>query len=815
MHRPRLLFLFSLSASLAACGTSAPDTSRDAGAGPKDARSDRSLAEGGVAHDARRPEDSSLADTALGVDGAPVQADAARPRVDAGPATLGQSVNPFIGTAAGAPGYGIGNARGDTFPGAVVPFGMVQLSPDTTTAPGGYDYGDSTIHGFSVTHFSGRGVSCYEDIPLMPSVGTVTMSPGTSWRSYGSGFSHAMESASPGYYSVTLTRSNIGVELTATPRTGMYRIHFPTVAAEGSARPLVLVNAGGSANGDQGGTGIEITGPRSIRATAVSGNCGGAFTYTLYYAAEFDQPFVTYGTWNGSTVTSGSASSSGAESGAYLTFDAAVGTVAVKVGLSWVSAAQAEANLQAENPGWDFDAVEASARAAWEERLGSVLVTGGTSDERSVFYTAMYHAQIHPSVFSDADGQYIGFDQRIHSAPGHTQFHNFPGWDNYRSQMRLLPLIDADLMGDMMQSLVNDAAEDPGGGLPRWEHANANSGGMIGDSQDAVLAGAHAFGITNFDVAGAVAAIRRGAELDTTTSSGHTVREGLDSYLHLGFVDTTTEAAGSRTLEYASDDFATSRLLSALGDPAAPTYLTRSHDWQNLWNAADGYLEPRNLDGTFTAGFDPTSDTGWTESNGDQYLWLVPFDLGGLIAKLGGPTVAMARLDAHVTALNAGPGSAQLFMGNEPEEGTPWIYDWGGQPWKTQALTRSIWLTLYANTPGGYPGNDDGGALSSWVVFAALGLYPEIPGVAGFAVGSPLFPDAVVRLPGGTLHVTAPTAADDAPYVQALSWQGAPHASPWIDYADIASGGTLAFTLGTAPNASWGSDPTVAPPSFE
>ncbi len=742
--------------------------------------------------------------------------------VDAGPVDAGflaqvltPSVNPFIGTAAGAPDYGLNNARGDTFPGALVPFGMVQLSPDTTTAPGGYNYADSTIYGFSATHFSGRGISCYQDVPLMPTIGTIPVSPGTNWHTYGSPFQHGSETAQPGYYAVTLDLHQIGVELTATTRTGMLRIAFPAVDPDGGARPQILVNTGGSANGDETGTGVEITGPSSLTGTAVSGNCGGSFLYTLYYAAEFDRPFAASGTWNGGTLTAGSTSSVGVQSGAYLTFAPDVGTVQVKFGLSWVSVAQAQANLAAENPAWDFDALRAGADTAWEERLNRVQVTGGSSDERAVFYTALYHAQIHPSIFSDVDGQYIGFDQQLHRNPDHAQFHNFPGWDNYRSEMRLLPLIASDLMPDMMQSLVNDATQDPGGGLPRWEHANCNSGGMIGDSQDVVLAGAYAFGITGFDSAGAAAAIRRGAEIDTTTCTGHTVREGLDSYLQRGWVDTNTGSGGSRTLEYVSDDFAASRLLTALGDSQASTYLTRSHNWQNLWNPADGYLEARAPDGTFAAGFNPLDGNGWTEGDGAQYLWMVPFDLGGLISKLGGPSAAMARLDTHVSALNAGPGSAQLFIGNEPEEGTPWVYDWGQQPWKTQALVRNIWLQQFANAPGGYPGNDDGGALASWVVFAALGLYPEIPGVAGFAVGSPLFREVRLQLPHGVLHITAPGAADASPYVQSLSLNGQSWPSPWIDYAQLSAGAELAFDLGATANTTWGSDPSVVPPSFE
>jgi predicted alpha-1,2-mannosidase len=750
--------------------------------------------------------------------------------VDAGPTDAGTGtdqaltnwVNPFIGTETGAPDYGLGNEGAHLFPGAVLPFGMVQFSPDTTIGAGGYRYEENTIHGFSTVHFSGRGINCYQEFSVMPTVGTVPISPGTNWNQYSSTYSHANEQARPGYYAVTLDAHGVLAELTATTRTGMARFTFPANDPDGGARAQLLISSGGAAaNPNLTGTGITVGNNGEVYGQAVGGNCGGAFTYTLYYVARFDQPFVAHGVWNGDTLTRDGDSTSGTQSGAYLSFDTSASTSSVvnmKFGLSWVSVDQARKNLDAENPGWDFAGVKTEADSAWNSVLNRIQVQGNTDADQTIFYTALYHAQIHPSTFSDVDGSYIGFDNLVHTgATGRTQYHNFPGWDNYRSQMRLLPIIAPDRIGDMMQSLVNDAQQDPGGGLPRWEHANANSGGMVGDSQDVVLAGAYAFGVRDFDAVAAFSAIDRGASTVGTTCSGHLVREGLDEYLNNGYVAEDNSGSASLTMEYANDDFAASRLASALGETTkAATYLQRSHNWTNLFDSTLGYVVPHLSDGSEEANFSPTNGTGFVEGDGAQYVWLVPYDVSGLAQRMGGLSQAAARLDDHVSQLNAGPGSNNLFMGNEPEEGVPWIYDWLGEPYRTQEVVRSIWLTLYGTQPGDYPGNDDGGALSSWVVFAALGLYPAIPGVAGFAVGSPLFPEAVVSLPkGGHLRIHGHAAADNAPYVQSLQLNGTDYPSPWIDWSQLEDGAELDFQLGTQPNTSWGSDPGNAPPSFE
>jgi predicted alpha-1,2-mannosidase len=465
-----------------------------------------------------------------------------------------QYVNPFLGTAPSAAGNYAGASinSGNVFPGAVYPHGMVQWSPDTTGAPGGYRYLQHTIYGFSLTHFSGRGCSAYQDIPFMPTLGPLSVSPANS-RTYGSSYSHSRESASPGYYSVHLDSTNIQVALTVTLRTGFGQFTYPS-----STAATMLINTGGSATGDAShGTEVRILGSNQVVGSATSGNfCGGGNAYTVYFAAIFDHPFTGFGTWNGALLQPGERSSGGSHSGAYLTFDTTrAATVQVRVAISFVSIANAWLNLASENPGWNFDAVRSRVSAAWEQQLSRITIAGGTHDEQVSFYTALYHALIHPNVFSDVNGQYIGFDKRIHIAQGYTQYENFPGWDMYRSLIALLAILEPRETGDMLQSLVVDAQQG-GGGLPRWEVANDNSGGMVGDSIDVVIATAYAFGARNFDTQAALAAMIEGATQPDTHSGKHVVREALSEYLAHGYVSTDTPGSASITLEYAVDDFA-------------------------------------------------------------------------------------------------------------------------------------------------------------------------------------------------------------------------------------------------------------------
>lgn len=714
-------------------------------------------------------------------------------------------VNPFIGTAPGGSKFGFSGDSGDVFPGATYPAGMMQWSPDTTSnIPGGYNYADSTIKGFSLTHFSGRGCTVYQDIPFMPYIGSLNVSPAADSSLYQSSFSHSSEYAHPGYYQVHLNTPNVEVALSVTERTGIGQFTFPA-----SKAATMLINAGGSINGNSN-AGVTIV-PGSSEVTGFDTStvgCGNNH-YTLYFAAQFDRSFTNYGTWNKLAVNPGSISGTSAHSGAYVAFDTTTNAIIqAKVGISFVSIANAQANLAAEQSGFNFISVRQHAAAAWNSRLGSIVVQGGSSNEKTTFYTALYHTSIHPNVFSDDNRQYIGFDGKVHTlAPGqHAQYENVAGWDQYRSLFPLLATLFPTEASDIAQSLVNDAQQGDGH-LPRWEQANADSRGMNGDDGSVIVAEAYAFGARNFDTAGALKAMLTGQS---------NIRNDYNDYLKYGYVTAnSTGFSAAITQEYTIDDFAIAQFAKSLGDTHDyQLLLQRANNWQNLFNIETGYMQPRNSNGSWVGNFSPGSASGFQEGSAAQYTWMEQFNLHGLFAKMGGNGVVVSRLDNLFTRLNDGPNSAFAFMGNEPSFEIPWEYDFAGAPSHTQEVVRRIQLALFKHRPGGLPGNDDGGAMSSWYVFSAIGLYPEITGVGGFVIGSPLFPSITLHLSGGhTLQINAPFASDASPYVQSLQLNGNATTSLWLPWTTVQHSATLDFALDNSPT-NWGSCATDAPPSY-
>ncbi len=493
----------------------------------------------------------------------------------------------------------------------------------------------------------------------------------------------------------------------------------------------------------------------------------------------------------------------------------------VRVGISYTSLENAEDNLNQENRGWDFAAVTNQAAVLWNGELGRIQVEGGTGAETKVFYTALYHCFIHPNWLDDANGQYMGMDRNIHHVTvGHHQYQNIPAWDQHRSHSPLMAILDSQTSSDVIQSLLNYARQDAsvrtnGGGLPRWEQVYRNSGGMVGDGDDTIIASSYAFGATQFDLPGAWQAMVKGATEPSTTSDGHPVREQLEEYLTLGYVPKDAAI----TLEYCNDDFALAQIAKCLRDPQNyAAYLKRAQNWKNLFDASTGYLRPRRANGAWLGDFSPTNGVGFVEGTAPQYLWLVNFNLRGLIDKLGGNDQAVARLDHFFTKLNDGLNTEFAYMGNEPCEETPWVYDFASAPWRTQAVVRRIQTELFTTQPTGLPGNDDAGSLSSWYVFSALGLYPEIPGVAGFVVGSPLFPKATVHLENGkTIQITGEEASPSNPYVQSLgATQRTGDRESSLDSPGPICRVGESWILNLRPNhPPWGNDPLKAPPSFE
>jgi predicted alpha-1,2-mannosidase len=744
-------------------------------------------------------------------------------------------VDTFVGTGVG--GSSVGSI--DTFPGADMPFGMLQWSPDTSPdrpSGGGYAFKDSAISGFSLTHMSGPGCPVYGDIPILPTVGAVGPDPATTTAP----FSHATEVASPGSYAVTVGRPAVRVELAATTRAGLGRLRFP-----GTAPANVLFKVADSAAGSTRSA-VTVVGDKEVDGSVVSGDfCGTSGDYRLYFVARFDHRFSAFGTWHGKRTASGSRTSTKAQSGAYVTFPDSTRDVELQVGVSFVSVADARLNIGAEQPGWDIDALRQRATAAWNRLLGRVQVTGGTDADERTFYSELYRSMLHPNVFDDANGDYIGFDHKVHVADGYTQYANFSLWDVYRSEVQLLALLVPQRTSDMVRSLLADTAQ--GGGLPKLPAANFESAQLNGDSADAFIASAYAFGAKDFDADAALAAMVRGATDPTVENGGHLERQDLAQYLAKGYVraDTldltslTYTVGASETLEYAIDDSAIAQLAMALGDTTlAHTFSTRAQNWQNLVNPATGYLGGRRVDGTFPPGpaFQRSSlpgigQVGFEEGNAIQYTWSVPQNLRGLFDALGGNAAVVAKLDTIFTHLNAGRKQPYDWAGDEPSLGIPWEYDYAGAPWRTQDVVRRIGTTLYGPTPDGEPGNDDLGAMSSWYVWAAMGLYPETPGRGELVLGSPLFPHITMTLGDGrAIVIDAPGASPATPYVQSLDVGGlatgdtrcsapslgapAPYGCPWLPATVSETGAQLDFTLGRTPDPTWGADPSEAPPSF-
>ena len=535
-------------------------------------------------------------------------------------------------------------------------------------------------------------------------------------------------------------------------------------------------------------------------------------------------------------TTPGAAQAQGVGSGAWVTFDTtAQRDVTMKVAVSYVSEAGARANLAAENPGWSVDNVRRQTHGQWSALLNRIKIGGGTPAQRTEFYTALYHTLLEPNVFSDADRHYLGFDDKVHrTRPGETQYANFSGWDIYRTEVPLLALVAPDQTSQMMTSLLNDQAQ--GGWLPKWGFANTYTQVMNGDAADPILAEAYAFGATRFDTRAALAAMIKGAStVPTADQRGqgfYEERPGLPAYLSQGYVPNTAETdlspvnnGASVTLEYAGADFAIAQFAQALGDRATATaYLRRSQNWTTQFNVDTGYLQPRDASGQFPE-FDPTTDgmsnfgqSGFQEGNAAQYTWMVPQNLRGLITAMGGPAKATARLDTFFQQLNAGPNLPFEWAGNEPSFGTPWIYDYAGAPYKAEAMVHRLLTETYAATPGGEPGNDDLGAMCSWYVWSSLGLYPETPGAPVLVLGAPLFPHAVLDLPGAHQVVLNAPGASATTYVHQVSVDGRPWSPLWLPASLLIGrphGVTrLDFAMVPREDRTWGAAAADAPPSY-
>ncbi|MFJ9626295.1 lectin [Streptomyces sp. NPDC101175] len=790
-------------------------------------------------------------------------ASGATPALVTDPASL---VNPLIGTSGAV----------DTFPGPDMPAGMVQWGPDTTPDRpdgGGYEYNDKKISGYSLTHVSGPGCPVAGDLPVLPVTGALSGNLGTT----SVGFSHTDEQARLGSYQVTDV-NGVKTELTDTTRAGLGRFTFPAgqqanllfklsggaTQVDGTRVQVVndreisgAIDSGhfcGAANRYTLHFDVKFDRPFAASGTWVGGTINPDATSlkagkvqqapqktksaplkerhftvpakpapTIHTSADRHASGTPSATPSAGATTGSSATAKAAQppttgaNGMYLTFDTTTNTtVNAKVGISYTSDAGAANNLSTEIKKWDLAAVAKANHDAWNAVLTKVRIGGGSSDQQTQFYTALYHALLHPNVFSDDNGQYMGMDNQVHTlAKGQkAQYANYSGWDTYRSQTQLMALVEPKVASDVVTSMLN--GYDQTGLLPKWASNNGESYVMVGDPAAGIIADAYAFGATGFDTAKALAALQHEATVPNNDRPGEAVRDAK-GYLPLDENDYNCcnfYGPVSTQLEYDSADYALAAFAKSLGKTDVYTkFATRAQDWMNVFNPQTGYMQAKNKDGQFAGGFTPGTSNGFVEGTSAQYTPMVPFNLRQLIQARGGDTAYSTYLDSLLDDITH-PGNTDADLSNEPSVEIPWEYDYTGQPWKTQAAVRQAQRNLYFNAPVGSFGNDDLGAMSSWYVWSELGMYPETPGTDTLALGSPAFPVAEVTLGNGrTVGIDAPQAAPDAPYVQSLAVKGKAWNNAWLSYQQFQSAGTLGLTLGTTPNKAWASAPSAAPPS--
>ncbi len=693
---------------------------------------------------------------------------------------------------------------GRVFRGADIPFGMMMFGPSP--------------QGYSLTFLSGAEMDSgfQMNLPILPTFGMpfplTRLDNGIIHRAVD------LDSGQPGYFWSWL-KDGIFCELTATARTGMGRFTFPPSSQSKDSRFLFYLHTGDN--------NYLISKNNEIRGTIIRNSI------KMYFVARFDRPFTGVGSWNSIFTHNGRLSDSNIN-GAYVRFDTSRNPVVLmKIGMSWVSEGNAALNLDTEIPGWDFDLIRARAQDEWNRKLGLIEVEGGTEAQSRMFYTHLSQTLLHPNLASDVNGEYLGFDYQIHRVPeGHPHYANYSGWDIYRTWVPLMSLLLPTELSDMMQSLVDDGLQ--GGGLPIWPVENLETGVMSGGSSTPILAGAYAFGARDFDFEKAFELMDRDESDPTARVQGFPERAHLAEFLKRGYVpfsisDTPSRVSVSTTLEYVTDEFALSRFAQSLGYADRAAYFQKlSRNWANLYNPETGYLQPRYADGSWEGPFDPDFGTlidffkrGYDEGNAHTWLLAVHHDLRRLFDLLGGNSRVNAILDAHFTKLNDGStlwGGAELipyvgkysWIGNEPEFGSPWEYNWAGTPWKTQSLVRREINEQFMRW---YVGDEDLGAMSAWAIWGALGLYPEIAGLGGLTVASPLFPLARVHLGSG--KILEIRSSSEGPFIESLRVNSTPWDRAWIGIDELlrADEPTLAFDLGPQPNEFWGASPQNSPPS--
>ena len=697
---------------------------------------------------------------------------------------------------------------GNTFPGAEVPFGMVQWSPDTMpnrAAGGGYNYGDTSIIGYSLTHVSGPGCGAAEDVPMLPLTGPL---PSGNPNSVMSAFSNTNEVAQAGYYSAQSNQPNtITSQFTATPHSSMARFTYPATTQAG-----FLIKLRNAQNGEFAPSTATVVNNHEISGSETSGhfcgesnNDGQPQTYTVHFDITFDQPFTA------SQVITGSSG----PSAVYLTFDTTnTQTVQAKVGISYVSDANAALDWQTENAGWDFDTVKSTAQQDWNDLLGRIQVSGSTYDKTQMFYSLLYKDFIQPNITSDVNGQFMGADMAMHTIANgqHDQYGMYSGWDIYHSLSQLQAMLDPDPAGDMVQSQVNYYSEDHL--LQQWGYDQDNNYVMVGDPMQSIIADYYAFGAQDFDTATAlkdmlaqattVNAVRPGEALEE--KYGYLPEDGTYGCCNPhGYVPTL--------LEYDSQDLALSFFAGALGDKTDANMLqARANNWQHVFDLSNNLLNGRNEDGSFVPGVTPTSSTRYVEGSAYEYLWNVPNNYPALFSLLGGNSKVAPALREFLSQPDA--GGMHALLTNEFGFGEQYAPNYAGDPAGTQQAVNNIRNTMYQPGPSGLADNDDLGANSSAFVWEMLGMYPENSGNDTMVFNGPGFPNTTISLPNGrTIRINAPGASPSTFYVQNLKIDGDNYSKLYVPFSRLSKGATLDWTLGTTPGT-WGTTPSATPPSY-
>jgi len=694
-----------------------------------------------------------------------------------------QYVNPMIGT----------GGHGHTYPGAVLPHGMVQLSPDTRLEGwdgcSGYHYSDNYIYGFSHTHLSGTGVSDYGDILLMPMTGM----PSPDNKIYGSGFSHANEKATPGFYSVRLDDENILAELTTTTRVGFHKYTFATaqnnnITLDLKHRDEVLESSVKILNNR------TIAGLRRSRAWADN--------QYVYFVIEFSTPFTASGIWENNKLIPASISVADSSKNVKAFFKFNDKIVMAKVALSAVSIEGAQKNLKAELPGWDFEKVKANAAKIWNTELNKIDVISSNKPQLAIFYTALYHTMVVPNINMDVDRQYRGRDNKIHTATNFTNYSVFSLWDTHRGAHPLYTIIDQKKTIDYIRSFLVQYKE--GGRLPVWELSGCETDCMIGYHSVPVIVDAYIKGLNKFDTKLALEAMKK------SSTWNHL---GLPALMDHGFLEQDDEHESvSKTLEYAFDDWCIAQFAKKLGDKAAyAVYIKRAQSYKNMLDIQTGFMRPRK-NGNWVSPFDAREvNNSFTEANSWQYSLYMPQDVDGYMQMIGGKEKLEQKLDALFNEPQQTTGREQADItgligqyahGNEPSHHIAYLYNFTGKAYKTQEKIHQIVNEMYHATPDGLEGNEDCGQMSAWYVLSALGFYPVTPGTANYIIGTPLFSSANIHLENGkTFTINANNISNRNFYIQSASLNNKAYKKSYLSYFDILKGGNVDFMMGTIPSS--------------